>query len=554
MATAQHAYRRARSGQAWWQPAAYSAAAAAAVAALFNPLPAMADPAAGQPGAPGAVPDSGTRPIPAGAVVLPGQSATATTAPLTTTALAGSTNPILQKIQKGRDKIATLGDQLIGIGQDRAAAATQRAMAHDRYTQAESDLRAAQSNVYNAAAQDMVEAAAMPPGVFDTGIQGLDDLAHLQQRGQASSSEAASSQLEQAQIAFQIALDNQSQAEAKYAQVAAGYTKLDKQINQLQKAQQKLENDNRALLNAAEASQSVADSQLGSQYLAGSEAGRGADPRAVAALQFALSQRGKPYVWSTEGPGTYDCSGLMYRAYHNVGFPLVRVSRDQYWQTRNKVVDRYSLLPGDLLFFSYTNSWTGIHHVAMYAGDGMMVEAPRTGLNVRLVPVRWTELFQATRVFGSVEGGAQAPDLGSPDPQPNETTPPHTIKPPTKPSTGGKPSHSASPSHSSKPPTSSSGTPPTSPSSSTSTSPSASSSPSSSSTPKPTDDPNPTKSTTSPSATGGTSSGGTSSGGTSSGGTSSGSTSGSASSATSPKTSEASKSASASASSSNGSK
>jgi cell wall-associated NlpC family hydrolase len=503
----------------------------------------MADPAAGQPGVPGSVPDAGTRPTTAGTLVLPGQSPTSTTTtpPLTTTALSGSTNPILQKIQQGRDKIATLGDRLIQLGQDRTSAQTQRESAREQYSQVENDLRAAQSNVYDAASHDMVEAAAMPPGVFDSGIQGLDDLAHLQ-RGQVSSSEAAFSQLEQAQIAAQIALDNQSQAETRYAQIESGYTKLNAEINNLQKAQQKLETDNKALLDAAEASQSVADSRLGSQYLAGSEAGRGADPRAIAALEFALSQRGKPYVWSTEGPNTYDCSGLMYRAYHNVGFPLVRVSRDQYWQTRNKVVDRYSLLPGDLLFFSYTNSWTGIHHVAMYAGDGMMVEAPRTGLNVRLVPVRWTELFQATRVFGSVEGGEPGPNLGSPDPQPHETTPAHTTKPTSKPPTSSTPSHSTSPS--SKPPTSPStpSTPPTSPSTPTSHPVD----------PSPTGDPTPTGD--------GSSSGGTTSpsaSGDSDTSPSTSKTSGSASTSTSSsasKSAAASKSASASASSSDGTK
>jgi len=104
------------------------------------------------------------------------------------------------------------------------------------------------------------------------------------------------------------------------------------------------------------------------------------------------------------------------------------------------VVDRYSLLPGDLLFFSYSNSWRGIHHVAMYAGNGMMVEAPRTGLNVRLAPVRWSQLFQATRVFGSVPGVTEGPVLGSPDPDPstpdnNPTTSPTTKPPTSKPTT-----------------------------------------------------------------------------------------------------------------------
>src|SRR4051794_30201057 len=98
MATAQHRHRRTRFGYAWWRPAAYSAAVAAAVAALFNPLPALANPSVGQPVLPGSVPDAGSRPVASGALVLPGQSAATTTTPITTPALAGSTNPILQKI------------------------------------------------------------------------------------------------------------------------------------------------------------------------------------------------------------------------------------------------------------------------------------------------------------------------------------------------------------------------------------------------------------------------------------------------------------------------
>jgi cell wall-associated NlpC family hydrolase len=496
MVTAQHGHRRTRLGYAWWRPAAYSAAAAAAVAALFNPLPALADPAGSQASVPGSVPDSGTRPIPAGALVLPGQSSATTTTPITTSALAGSTNPILQKIQNGRDEISTLGDQLIQLSVVRNNAKVQQAAAEQKYTQTENDLRAAQSAAADAAAQDMIEAAALPPGALDSGLVDLDDLAHAQ-RGQGGSSEAAGSQLEQAQINAQLALDAQNAAETAYTDALTKYNKLNTEIAKKQSAQQKLESANQNLLNAAEATENATNSQLGQQYLAGAEAGRGADPQAIQALEFALAQRGKPYVWSTEGPNTYDCSGLMYAAYGSVGFQLMRVSRDQYWQTRNKVVDRYSLLPGDLLFFSYSNSWRGIHHVAMYAGNGMMVEAPRTGLDVRLVPVRWTELFQATRVFGSVEGTTTGPDLGAPDPQPTETTPPPRTTSPSHSATP-KPSHSTSPtpSHSASP----SGSP--------STSPSPTPSPSKSS-PSPTPDPT----TTSPSASStgsGTSSGSTS--------------------------------------------
>ena len=457
MAKARHGHRRIRSVRPWWPPVASSAAAGAAIAALFNPIPALADPSGAQAPLPGAVPDTGSRPTTLGTLLMPGQTGTTTSTPSSTlTGVAKS--PVLQKIDKGRDEISTLGDELIQLGQDRNDAKTQETTAEQQYTLAENALRDAQSEAATAAAADFREAAAMPPGAFGSGLLGLDDLAHLQ-RGQAGSSEAAARQLDLAQTAAQLALDAQTLAESHYTDALAHYTKLKADIATKQTAQDKYENAHRAELNAAETSQTATDSQLGAEYLAGASAGRGADTRAVQALEFALAQRGKPYLWSTEGPDTYDCSGLMWAAYRTVGFQLMRVSRDQYWQTRNKVVDRYSLLPGDLLFFSYSNSWRGIHHVAMYAGNGMMVEAPQTGLNVRLVPVRWSSLFQATRVFGSVPGGSAGPTLGTPDPVPAATAP--TTSPTTNPTTTSPTTKPTTSSPTTKPTTSSPTTSPT---------------------------------------------------------------------------------------------
>jgi cell wall-associated NlpC family hydrolase len=514
---------------------AYSAAAGAAIAALFNPLPAFATLGAPQVPIAPAVPDIGSRPMPLGTLTMPGQPASST--PTVTPALTGvATSPILQKIEKGRAEIATMGDQLIQLGQDRDLARTQQTTAAQTYQQAEKVLRDAQTAAADAAAEAVREAAAMPPGAYDSGLLGLDDLAHLQ-RGEGASSEAAARQLELAQSNAQLALDAQTQSSSHYRDLVARYQKLNGRLAAKQAAQQRLEIAHAPELSAAESSETAVDSQLGASYLAGAEAGRGADARAVKALEYALAQRGDPYVWSEEGPDEYDCSGLMYAAYRSVGFQLMRVSRDQYWQTHKKVVDRYSLLPGDLLFFSYSNSWRGIHHVAMYAGNGMMVEAPRTGLNVRLVPVRWTRLFQATRVFGSVEGGAAGPVLGAPDPDTDETTPANT-KPPTSPS---KPPSSGA-SHSPSPSTSTSHSPSPSPSTSptpTKTTPSPTPSPTTSSA-------SPSASSTSPSSAGSSSSGGSPSGGSSS---SSGTTSPSGSGSSSGSSSSSSSSASTTTSS-----
>lgn len=101
------------------------------------------------------------------------------------------------------------------------------------------------------------------------------------------------------------------------------------------------------------------------------------------ALAWARKQLGKPYVYGAAGPNSFDCSGLTMRAWqHGASVSLMRTSRDQY-RTAKKIA--YSdLRPGDLVFWGTNpNDPSSVYHVAMYAGNNTVVEAPRTGLNVR---------------------------------------------------------------------------------------------------------------------------------------------------------------------------
>ena len=127
-------------------------------------------------------------------------------------------------------------------------------------------------------------------------------------------------------------------------------------------------------------------------------AGKAAHPRALAAVRFARAQLGKPYQWAAEGPDRYDCSGLIWAAYRSSGADydqLPRVSRDQYNATRIRTVDRSALLPGDLVFFASGTSWTTIHHMGMYIGDGKMVHSPTTGDVVKISTVWWSRFYAA---------------------------------------------------------------------------------------------------------------------------------------------------------------
>jgi peptidoglycan DL-endopeptidase CwlO len=96
------------------------------------------------------------------------------------------------------------------------------------------------------------------------------------------------------------------------------------------------------------------------------------------AVQFAYAQIGKPYVWGATGPGAYDCSGLMYAAWQAAGITL---PRDTYGEWAGLPhIQMSSLQPGDLI------EYNGESHVAMYVGDGYIIDAPHTGAVVEKLP------------------------------------------------------------------------------------------------------------------------------------------------------------------------
>lgn len=105
----------------------------------------------------------------------------------------------------------------------------------------------------------------------------------------------------------------------------------------------------------------------------------------AAAVEAAKSQIGTPYVWGGAAPGGFDCSGLTSWAYGQAGLEIPRVAADQ---TVGKQVAYQELQPGDLVL------WSG--HAAMYAGDGMMIEA---GSPVQMNPVRTENLGMTFRGF-----------------------------------------------------------------------------------------------------------------------------------------------------------
>lgn len=130
----------------------------------------------------------------------------------------------------------------------------------------------------------------------------------------------------------------------------------------------------------------------------GSTAGTVSAQTALAALQDAEAQIGKPYQWGAAGPDTFDCSGLVMWAYAQLGVPLDHFTGDQWNEGAH--VSRSELRPGDLVFFATNTSVPStIHHVGMYVGSDEMVDAPFTGADVRYDSIDRPDYIGAVRPY-----------------------------------------------------------------------------------------------------------------------------------------------------------
>ncbi|WP_454301174.1 C40 family peptidase [Salana multivorans] len=151
------------------------------------------------------------------------------------------------------------------------------------------------------------------------------------------------------------------------------------------------------------------------QRTCGSRAGRGVNlrdptsssaPHAVAdggeaAVAWARTQFGVPYVYGGAGPDGYDCSGLTMRAWEVAGVSLPRTSREHYTATTR--ITRSAARPGDLVFWSADGTPTGIYYVAILsrldaAGGARVIQAPSPGRSVEEVDLRSEELLGYGRV------------------------------------------------------------------------------------------------------------------------------------------------------------
>ena len=97
-------------------------------------------------------------------------------------------------------------------------------------------------------------------------------------------------------------------------------------------------------------------------------------------IDLAKSKLGCKYVWGATGPNTFDCSGLTYWCYKQLGISIPRTSLEQ--SKSGKSVSKSDLQPGDLVFFKTTSAPVG--HVGMYIGNGQFIHAPNKSKPVKV--------------------------------------------------------------------------------------------------------------------------------------------------------------------------
>jgi len=124
-------------------------------------------------------------------------------------------------------------------------------------------------------------------------------------------------------------------------------------------------------------------------------------------LRAAMSRQGLPYVWGAAGPRSFDCSGLVQWSFAQAGIVMPRVAADQ--ALAGPAVPVSKIQPGDLLFY-HTDPTAPryISHVAIYVGNGWMIQAPEPGRNVEVVPADFGAGFAGAIRVNVAQAGAVA--------------------------------------------------------------------------------------------------------------------------------------------------
>lgn len=307
-------------------------------------------------------------------------------------------------VDKAQAKLAKIQEQSAQADADYSIAAEAYEKAKTTLAQAEKDIAAQETKV--AALKTTlgqlalmryqnggIDVTAQLLGGDDEGSF-LDSLATIDNVATRTNNSVQNVQVEQAELdrlrqeAADAAAEMKAQKEAQAEQVA----KLEAQEAEAKKVVDDLEADEREQLLAQQQREATTATSAAGAATSSKNFGSGVEgsARAEAAVKWAISQVGDPYVFASSGPNSFDCSGLTSGAYASVGVSLPHLASSQ--MNVGTPVSKDELRPGDLLFF-----YPGITHVGMYVGNGVMVHSSPSGHGVHYSNLATYPSFQGAR-------------------------------------------------------------------------------------------------------------------------------------------------------------
>ncbi len=293
---------------------------------------------------------------------------------------APSINQVQAEVNSLQGKVDKLGEQYDAAGQQLTAARARLAQvtkqadrAQQQYNQASAALAAVAVAAYENSGRTSVI------GLLTSGDPG----AVLNQASLVLQIEGTHNEQAQQLLTFANEL---STIKEQRQRTESGVAQLTAQYAAQRASMTKLLNQQKAMLDSLTAQQQteVTANTVGGSTTTGNVATTPmaytgtTSTQAGKAVAFAYAQLGKPYQWGAIGPDSFDCSGLMYAAWQAAGVTLPRDTYEEWAQLPH--IPMSSLQPGDLILYN------GESHVAMYVGDGYIIDAPHTGAVVERLP------------------------------------------------------------------------------------------------------------------------------------------------------------------------
>jgi cell wall-associated NlpC family hydrolase len=306
-------------------------------------------------------------------------------------------------IAQVKAKVSSLQGQVDKIGQEYDSAGQQLAAAKTRLDQVTKQADHAQQQYNQASATLTAVAVSAYENSGQTSILGLltsgDPSAVLGQASLLLQVEGTHNQ--EAQQFLGLAQELSSMKEQRQ-RTETGVVQLQAQYAQQKKSITKLLDTQTSLLDSLTTQQQaqVTAAEVGGSTSSGTVTTAPVtytgptSTQAGQAVAFAYAQLGKPYVYGATGPDNYDCSGLVQAAWASAGLSIPRTTYEQWAALPH--IPLSDLQPGDLILYN------GESHVAIYVGDGEIIDAPHTGAVVEKVS-------EATSWYAGSADGAVRP-------------------------------------------------------------------------------------------------------------------------------------------------